>query len=654
MTQDRSSKPEFHSSMSRKARFFWALAVGLGIMLAFLWLGATEHLGMAIYDSQMRAHAAPAKQSAMPVGGGVQSTGHGKIALVMIDQSSLDWVQKELGLGWPWPRELYGVLAEYLRDAEAQAYDILFTEPSTFGPEDDAKCAQAMTEAGNVVLATLASKKPVLDVPNALPGHVAAVVDSDGICRKYQAWLSQNDGKLLSLGLAAVSKSSNLTELTPLLPADGTVLLKFGSPARFERYSAAQIIAAAMNNMQGKAKSSAAEKASSQPSPQIDFSGKVVVVGLSAPGLLDRQAAPIDPALPGMEIHATFIDNMFNHTFMQRTPIWLEMLVGALGAALVAFAPMVHKRVIAVLAAILAVGTPIMLCLALFGNLVFFNPVSALVAAFAALVAAIGLGYQAEGRQKAYLRRAFAQYLSPEVISSLVDQPQTLQLGGELKTITTLFTDMVGFTSVSEKLNPSQLAAFMNEYLGIISEEILAMGGTLDKYVGDAVVAFWNAPLSVDDHAYRALATAVRIQTRLGAASKELEQRYGIAPQTRIGVATGKAIVGNLGSNRRFAYTAVGDSVNIASRLEAANKAIGTSILTMRDTVLCAIRNAELSSSMGNDIALGLPDGEAMRVRRLGLASVEGKEQPVEVWSVEHSRRSVSVEPWDGVRRMPK
>lgn len=654
MVHDRSSMPEFHSAMSRKARFFWALAVGLGIMLVFLWLGATEHLGMAIYDSQMRAHAAPTKRSAMSSGGGAQSAEHGKIALVMIDQSSLDWVQKELGLGWPWPRELYGILAGYLRDAEAQAYDILFTEPSTFGPEDDAKCAQAMTEAGNVVLATLASKKPVLDVPNALSGHVAAIVDSDGICRKYQAWMSQDDRRLLSLGLAAVSKSSNPKELAASLPADGAVLLKFGSPARFERYSAAQVIAAAMDSVQGNAKGSATGEASPQPSPQIDFSGKVVVVGLFAPGLMDRQATPIDPALPGMEIHATFIDNMFNHTFMQRTPIWLEMLVGALGAALMAFAPMVHKRFIAALAVIIAVGTPIVLCLVLFGNLVFFNPISALVAAFAALVAAIGLGYQAEGRQKAYLRRAFAQYLSPEVISSLVDQPETLQLGGELKTITTLFTDMVGFTSASEKLNPTQLAAFMNEYLGIISEEILAMGGTLDKYVGDAVVAFWNAPLSVDDHAYRALATAVRIQARLGAASKELEQRYGIAPRTRIGVATGKAIVGNLGSSRRFAYTAVGDSVNIASRLEAANKAIGTSILTMRDTVQHAIRNAEPSSSTEAEIAFGLPEGGAMIVRRLGLASVEGKEQPVELWSVEHSHGSVSVEPWDGVRRIPK
>jgi len=127
------------------------------------------------------------------------------IALVMIDQSSLDWVQNELGLGWPWPRELYGLIAYSLRNADVQAYDILFTEPSTYGPEDDSRCAEAMRSAGNVVLATLTDRKPVLAVSNALYGHVVARVDSDGICRQYQAALDTDAGKIPSLGLAAIS-----------------------------------------------------------------------------------------------------------------------------------------------------------------------------------------------------------------------------------------------------------------------------------------------------------------------------------------------------------------------------------------------------------------------------------------------------------------
>jgi hypothetical protein len=160
----------------------------------------------------------------------------------MIDQSSLDWVQKELGLGWPWPRELYGVMASYLRDARVQAYDILFTEPSTFGPEDDARCSKAMTEAGNVVLATLVNKKAVLDVPNATFGHVAALVDADGICRKYQVWLDHDGERIPSLGLAAMEVMG-----AGRYPRTRRSLLKFENPSRFERYSAAQIIAASFH-----------------------------------------------------------------------------------------------------------------------------------------------------------------------------------------------------------------------------------------------------------------------------------------------------------------------------------------------------------------------------------------------------------------------
>ncbi len=257
-----------------------------------------------------------------------------------------------------------------------------------------------------------------------------------------------------------------------------------------------------------------------------------------------------------------------------------------------------------------------------------------------------------------------------------------------------LFSDLEGFTSISERLGPEELARFLNEYLGIISAEILKRGGTLDKYVGDAVVAFWNAPLNIEDHAVRALSAAMRIQRQLDAAGPRFVARYGVAPHTRIGVATGQAVVGNLGSSLRFAYTAVGDSVNVASRLEAANKSIGTLVLTMSETVAAAFaafasqsapdapiataaqaRHAAIaaldapdapassavpdSSALPPALDLTLADGESITLKKLGPAFVQGKAFPIELWTIEleisGSEAGKSLpEPWEEARYILK
>jgi len=629
---------------ARKAmRSLMSLAIGAFVMLFALQFNLTEKLGVALYDSRMKVLSRNKANSEQNI----------PIALIAIDQSSLDWVQKQFGLGWPWPRELYGVIAAHLQDARAQAWDILFTEPSTFGPEDDARCAQAMSSAGNVILATLEDRMPVVRGQNLSFGHVVAEVDSDGICRGYKIALKSEHGLLPSLGLQAVDvalrdKYSSSKPAKKLPPRDTTQLLRFWGSSRFERYSAAQIIAAAIGN----------EENGRAATREIDMKGKIAVIGITAPGLMDRQATPIDPALPGMEVHANFIADAFAGTFIKRVPGWIEILLALGGVSAASFLFLFRKKVIALIGIPTLMLLPIAASFLLFDKLYFFNPMPALIGELSACIAVVVLEYRSEGRQRAYLRRAFAQYVSNDVISVIVNQPEKLSLGGESRIITTLFSDLEGFTHVSELLGAEQLARFMNKYLGIISEEILALGGTLDKYMGDAVVAFWNAPLNIEDHAARALAAAMRIQRKMSASSQSFEQEFGIIPHTRIGIATGFAVVGNLGSSARFAYTAVGDSVNIASRLEAANKTVGTTILTMRDTVAAAAGNEKISSSTEH-ISLNLSGNESVSLLKLGFAIVQGKTLPIELWTIEDTfectkNRDDYPRPWSEIRQLPK
>ena len=682
------------STLNKARRFFYALLAGVCGIFIFQWTGVSKKAGMALYDQEMRLLVEAEKkkedktssETLRKISGSsnlpsFSSSDNPKdkvpIALVMIDQSSLDWVQKELGLGWPWPRELYGIIASSLCKADVQAYDILFTEPSTYGPEDDSRCAEAMSSAGNVVLATLTDRKPVLAVSNALCGHVVACVDSDGVCRQYQVSIDTEAGNMPSLGLAVIStldktnsiskekEVSSIGSFEPLEPLESfkpTVFLKFEDSSRFERYSAAQVLASSLDV--GGTNSAGLDL-------EMNFEGKIVLIGITAPGLMDRQATPISPVQPGMEVHATFISNALSSSFIELSPIWIKASIAMLALVFAALFPIMRTRIWTIVGIVAAIIIPIGMSFVLFRNLVFYNAIPALAAGLFAFVAAVVLGYQAEGRQRAYLRKAFAQYLSPEVISELIEKPDALRLGGESKVITVLFSDMAGFTAISERLDPERLTLFMNEYLGIISEQILAQGGTLDKYVGDAVVAFWNAPLDIADHALRACIAACRIQEKLIEIGPELENRFGVAPRTRIGIATGSAIVGNLGSNCRFAYTAVGDSVNIASRLETANKVLGTTILTMRETVAAAFAEGSKSSSPSSsilatqdneltpEIRLPQPEGEILLFRRLGPALVEGKLQTIELWELRTERKdniaqSFTIAPWQETRYFSK
>lgn len=587
---------------------------GLAIALPLILSGLAAALDRPFHDMEARLQVRRA--DAVPP--------RGRVGLVYVDQASLDWAESALGLSWPWPRETYGIIADFCGRADALAFDILFTEASPYGAADDQRFLAALRAHGRALLAGN-DRTGSIYAGSGIPfGSVRAGPDPDGVLRRYLA----RD----SLGLAA----ARIAGIAPTTGSDAEsarrVLRYRGPSPSFTAWSAASILAAALAEGQGgtvPVPTPPAYPAGLSAPSRDGFSGMILFVGLSAPGLMDRIPSPVDPSMPGAEVHATFADNLITGDFL-REPGLAAVILGCLATAAAAAAALLARahplRQAAGIAASVAIAPAAAMALYPAGILL---PVAAPVAAaLASALSGLALAYEAEGRQRAWLRKAFGQYLSHDVIDRLLREPGDLRLGGERRPISVLFTDVQGFTALSERLDPERLTAFMNRYLGIVTAVILDSGGTIDKYIGDAVVAFWNAPLDQADHARRALAAASGIRQALSAARGELEALAGSAPATRIGVHSGDAVVGNMGSPFRFAYTALGDAVNLASRLEGANKALGTFLLVSGDTIAAA--------------SPATADG----FRRLGLLKVSGRDAPCEVWSPDHC------EPWEGLRAL--
>jgi len=217
-------------------------------------------------------------------------------------------------------------------------------------------------------------------------------------------------------------------------------------------------------------------------------------------------------------------------------------------------------------------------------------------------------------KRSRFVQRAFSTYVAPSLVQVIMKDPKRLELGGEKRTITVLFSDIRGFTTLSEKLNPEQLVTLLNRYLGPMSDIVLEEQGTLDKYIGDAIMAEYNAPVDVPDHAARACRTALRMLDTLAKLNEGFERDFGMRLDIGIGLNTGEAVVGNMGTTLRFDYTAIGDTVNLSSRLEGQNKTYGTHIIVTEDT-----RHAA---------------GGEFLFRPLDSIRVKGKHHPVQIFEL--------------------
>jgi adenylate cyclase len=331
--------------------------------------------------------------------------------------------------------------------------------------------------------------------------------------------------------------------------------------------------------------------------------------------LLDAHPSPIHRAYPGVEIHATALDNLLTGGFMREAPVAVVaaviLLLGVLSAGAISFSRGAWHSVL-VCAGFLPV--PAVIAFAAYPLGWWWPMMATEGAVVAALAGSLILNYATEGRQRAFLKRAFKHYLGAEVIDQIVADPARLQLGGEKRELTLFFSDIEKFSSFSEKLDSKILTSLLNEYLSDMTDIILEEGGYLDKYIGDAIVAFWNAPADQPDHTIRAVRALLRCHRMLAERRPVYQQKTGVIIKARIGMNTGDVTVGNMGSRNRFNYTVLGDAANLASRLEGANKHFGTYNMV-----------SESTWRQTNDRFLG---------RELGRIRVVGRSQPVRVYEV--------------------
>jgi len=355
------------------------------------------------------------------------------------------------------------------------------------------------------------------------------------------------------------------------------------------------------------------------------IAGKLALIGTSAVGFNDLKPTPVHGAMPGVEIHAQILESALTGSVLDRPnyAMLAELAVAAaISTAIIAFAPIVSASIV------LGMGGAVALSLVGISGY-YYMSLNSLVdftfpwlCTFSVYLALIFINYFREQSQRRQIRSAFGQYLAPALVEQLAHSPEKLVLGGEDRDMSILFSDVRGFTSISElyKADPQGLTTLMNRLLTPLTNAIIEHHGTIDKYMGDAVMAFWNAPLDDTDHEINACASALEMIDRLEQLNRERQEEAKNAGQSfipfriGIGINTGRCVVGNLGSDLRFNYSVLGDPVNVASRLEGQTKYYGV-------TVIIGSKTADKAK-------------EKFAILEVDLITVKGKTEPEAIYTV--------------------
>jgi len=567
----------------------------------------------------------------------------------------------KLGKYSQWPREYHTKLVKYLKDAGALAVglDILY-DRETWRPEQDVEFVYEVGQAGNVYTAlyfaqadsdnwrpvmnkepsqfdarNFSYKLPVIDMQrfrneerfesefyellntSAGNGHVNFNADVDGVVRSIHLFTNFNDHlypslsfkifmDLLGVDSLNFSAKQNLQlfgsgELITEIPVDekGNMLINYaGSFKSFRYISFYDVLHAEERGL-----------------PKEIFENKIVFLGTSLAGLFDLRNVPFMQAFPGVEIHANILYTLLRQNFITRQSPFESFLtilvIGALAGIIISFMGPFLSALIIVL---MGLAHIIVAALIFMNSSQWIEILTPLLTLFFTFTFVYIYRFMTEEKNKRFIRTTFSHFVTKSVVDELLANPDKIKLGGEKKECTVMFSDVAGFTTISEKLAPEALVKLLNEYLTEMTNIVFKYDGMLDKYEGDAIMAVFGAPIDHGNHAYNACATALEMQEQL-IKMRAMWRKMGKPELTaRIGVNSGPMVVGNMGSESRFDYTVMGDAVNLGARMEPANKEYDTSIMIGEGTY----QNA----------------GDLIIARQLDLLRVKGKKQPVKVYEL--------------------
>ncbi len=540
----------------------------LAIALSLFFSGSLDQLQEKIYDRLFTSQDISSK-----------------VVIVAIDDESI----RAIG-SWPWPRNVFAKAISNLKKAQKIGIDVSFSEPSARGLLDDEELRQALLENGKKIVLPLQldSRGGKISGPIALFeglsdfGIVNVSVGHDGIARhisRYQDYQSFSE---------AVSN----------VDVDDQTLRIFyqGKSGAFPSIPFIDVYRGIV--------------------PPLIFEDKIVLIGATAPDLHDFLQTPFG-LMSGIEIHANLISQLLQGIFFTPTPTYLAVLF-IIFASIIAtfFIARIKSYIYLSLALFLELIIIIFLSVFLFNEHILFAGIYPLISFFLTSAFLISYQYIVESKEKRFIRKSFEYYLMPEIVDDLVAHPEKLVLGGDRKKITVLFSDIRGFTTISEAMKPEDLAHILNEYLSDMTEAIMKWRGLVDKYIGDAVMAFFGAPIENVNQAADSCYSVLEMAKRLSKLNKHWSSR-GL-PELKIGVGinTGEAVVGNFGSSRRFNYTVLGDEVNFASRLEGLNKMYGTTCIISEST------------------AKEIENKKDIKIRELDRVVVKGKREPKTIFEL--------------------